>query len=103
MNSNPERRSVAATIIEPMARGWESKSVEAQQAEAQDDKPKSRAKLSPSEAARARQKENLYLSRQQILQQLQATQNPRHRELLRRALDDLEQKLTRFGEETDVR
>jgi hypothetical protein len=86
-----------------MARGWESKSVEAQQAEAEEGNPKSRAKLSPSEAVRARRKENLHLSRQQILQQLQATLNPRHRELLNRALADLEQKLTRFDDDTDVR
>jgi hypothetical protein len=85
-------------IIKTMARGWESKSIEAQQAEAEQGKPKSRVRLSPSEAIRARQKGNLNLSRQQILQQLQAALNPRHRELLNRALADVEQKLSEFGD-----
>jgi hypothetical protein len=76
-----------------MARGWESKSVEAQQAEASDKSVKSRPVLSPEEAARWREKENLRLSRQRVLQQMEASQNPRHREQLQEALADLDEKL----------
>src|SRR5579864_7537529 len=52
-----------------MARGWESKSVEAQQAEATETSSKPRVKLTPEAAARRREQENLRLSRQSIVQQ----------------------------------
>jgi hypothetical protein len=78
-----------------MARGWESKSVEAQQAEAQE--PESnRSRMSGEEAARWREKESLRLSRQRVLQQLALSSNPRHRQVLERALADLDQKLGKF-------
>jgi hypothetical protein len=76
-----------------VARGWESKSVEAQQAEASDKSAKPRPAMSPEEAARWREKESLRLSRQRVLQQMAATQNPRHRKLLEDSLADLEEKL----------
>lgn len=79
-----------------MARGWESKSVEAQQAEASDKAAKPRPPMSPEEAARSREKESLRLSRQRVLQQLEVTQNPRHREQLEASLADLEEKLERL-------
>ena len=79
-----------------MARGWESKSVEAQQAEASETDSKPRVKLSLEEAARSRERENLRLSRQRVSQQLGQTQNPRHRNLLEATLADLDQKLSRF-------
>jgi hypothetical protein len=76
-----------------VARGWESKSVEAQQAEASDRSAEPRPKLSPEAAARSRERESLRLSRQQVLQRLEDTQNPRHRKLLQNALGDLDEKL----------
>jgi len=76
-----------------VARGWESKSVEAQQAEASDKSAKPRPRMSTDEAARWREKESLRLSRQRVLQQIEASQNPRHRKLLEDALADLEEKL----------
>ena len=76
-----------------MARGWESKSVEAQQAEASDRSVNARPKLSAEQAARCRDRENLRLSRQRVLQELAASQNPRHRKLLEDSLADLEEKL----------
>lgn len=81
-----------------MARGWESKSIEAQQAEASEKPGKSRVRLSPEAAARSRERENLRLARQQVLQQLEQTGNPRHRKLLEETLADLDLKLTRFEE-----
>ena len=80
-----------------MARGWESKSVEAQQAEASEATAKPRLKLTPEAAARRRDEENLRLSRQSVLQQLEKTQNPRHRQLLENTLADLDRKLNRFN------
>ncbi len=76
-----------------MARGWESKSVEAQQADASEKSSKRPAPMSAEEAARWREKESLRLSRQSVLQQLEAAQNPRHRNLLEDTLADLEEKL----------
>jgi hypothetical protein len=78
---------------ELMARGWESKSVEEQQAEASAKSAKRPPAMSVEEAARWREKESLRLSRQRVLQQLEATQNPRHRKMLEDSLADLEQKL----------
>lgn len=80
-----------------MARGWESKSVEAQQAEAADQKGKSHPMLTQQQAATFRQKEILRLSRQRVLKQLEGSSNPRHRKLLEDSLADLEERLRRLG------
>jgi hypothetical protein len=76
-----------------VARGWESKSVEGQQAEASEKPAPGRPRLSAEEAAHWRVLESLRLSRQRVLQQLEASQNPRHRQLLEDALADLDEKL----------
>jgi hypothetical protein len=82
-----------------VARGWESKSVEAQQTEANDQSNKKRSKkMSAAEAALLREKESLRLSRQRVVQQLQVSQNPRHRAVLEQALADLEERLRALGE-----
>jgi hypothetical protein len=77
-----------------MARGWESKSVEAQQADANEKPSTARARLSPEEAANQRQREGLRLSRQRIAQQLAIVQNPQHRKMLQDALAELDRKLS---------
>jgi len=82
--------------MEVMARGWESKSVEAQQDEARQQAPNSRIKLSPEEAARSRERENLRLSRRTVVQQFQSSQNPRHRKILQDALAELDRRLSQF-------
>jgi len=79
-----------------VARGWESKSVEAQQAEAGQKSTKNRTKLTPEAAGRHRERENLRLSRQRVLQQLNATQNPLLRRSLEAALAELDEKLNHF-------
>ncbi len=79
-----------------MARGWESKSVEAQQAEATEQQSEKRPKLSQEEAARRRERENLRLSRQRVLQQIESSQNQRYRQLLENALADLDEKLKKL-------
>ena len=80
-----------------MARGWESKSVEAQQAEAGEKTTKNRTKLTPEAAARQRERENLRLSRLRVLQQLDAAQNPLLRRSLEAALAELDEKLKQFA------
>jgi len=79
-----------------MARGWESKAVESQQAEAAEQEMTSRPHLTAKDAAACRQKENLRLARQSILQQIEASTSPRHRKLLEAALADLDEKLKRL-------
>jgi hypothetical protein len=76
-----------------MARGWESKSVEAQQAEASEEKQRSGPRMSPEQAARQRQVEGLGLSRQRVLQQAEAARDPRHRQMLEKALADLDRQI----------
>ena len=79
-----------------MARGWESKSVEEQQAEAREDKQRLKTRLTPEQAARRRQREGLSLSRQRVLQQLVAAKDPRHRQILEQALADLDAQIELF-------
>lgn len=90
--------SDALTYNLEMARGWESKSVEAQQAEASEKNQKPRTKLTPEAAAQVRERENLRLARQRLLQQIQSSENPKHRALLNNALSDLDEKLKHLDE-----
>jgi hypothetical protein len=76
-----------------MARGWESKSVEAQQAESVEKPGSGRVRMNREQAAALREKENLRLSRQRVLQQLEAAANPQHRKLLEHSLAALDEKL----------
>jgi hypothetical protein len=79
-----------------MARGWESKSVEEQQAAART-QVELKQRLTPEQAARRRAREAFELSRRRVLQQLQSIQNPRHRQMLESALSDLNAQLARLG------
>ena len=76
-----------------MARGWESKSIEAQQAEAVEAKTAVKRLLTREEAARLRETETLRLARSRILEQLKATSSPRHVEMLAAGLREIESKL----------
>ena len=78
-----------------MARGWESKSVESQIESAQN-KHNGTGQNGPEDADRIRRRQALLLSRSRVLQQLQVSQNPRHREMLTQALGDLEAQLAKF-------
>jgi hypothetical protein len=79
-----------------MARGWESKSVEEQQAAA-NTKGELQQRLTAQQAAVKQREEALNLSRRSVLQQLQTVQNPRHRQMLEVALSDLDAQLARMG------
>jgi len=76
-----------------MARGWESKSVEEQQAEAAVQKHPTKSKITPQEAIRLRTAEGLRLSRQRVLQQLGNVRDQRLRQMFEQALADLERRL----------
>jgi len=81
-----------------MARGWESKSVEAQQADASEKSAKPRAKMSAEQAAAFREKESLRLARERALQQIRASTNPRHRKLMEETLTELDERISRLKE-----
>lgn len=79
-----------------MARGWESKAVEAQQDE--HDRPSSTApRLSPDAADAARTRATLMLARTNVLTQLQQACAPARRAALEQALADLDAQLARAG------
>jgi len=80
-----------------MARGWESKSVEAQQDEAVARTSPQKPRLTPEAAVRLRQKENLRLALRSIVQQLERSREKRHRVMLEKARADLERKLQELG------
>jgi len=74
-----------------MARGWESKSVEAQIEESGPEKlPSTAQNLTPEERQTILRKNSLVLSRKRILQQLEQNPNERYSELLRRTLASLD-------------
>jgi hypothetical protein len=80
-----------------MAKGWESKSVEAL-AGVFDTRQRELDRNTPDSATldRIRQKEAILLSRTRIVTDLKSTQNPRYRDLLNRMLADLDTKLAAF-------
>ena len=82
-----------------MARGWESKSVEEQIDMAE---PRRRKRSVPVKSQAAdgfdliRKRESLLLSRTRVVQELNTAQNPRYRELLSKALADLDSNLAKL-------
>ena len=78
-----------------MARGWESKSVEAQidMAETRSAAAPARA-LSQKALETLRKREGLTLSRTRVVRELAASQNPRYKAVLTKALADLEAQLS---------
>jgi hypothetical protein len=77
-----------------MARGWESKSVEEQQAGARANSfSPSRKARTPEEIARQKRNDALRLSRSRIVQQLESAENPNYRKTLEAALADLDRQL----------
>ena len=76
-----------------MARGWESKSIEEQQAAAASEETPLKARLTPEQANRMRKVEGVRLSRQRVLQQIQNARDPHLRQMLERALADLDRQI----------
>jgi hypothetical protein len=80
-----------------MARGWESKSVEAQQDEAAGRSTSEKPRLTREAVARLHEKESLRLSVKRVVEQLERTRDPRHRTMLEQAPADLERRLEELG------
>jgi hypothetical protein len=81
-----------------MARGWESKSIEAQIDAAELHHSAAIAKRAapppPETVALLRKKENLLLSRTRVVRELASAQNPRYIEVMKKALADLDAQLS---------
>ena len=78
-----------------MARGWESKSVEAQIDMAEVHRATSAKKQLDSAALEAlRKREGLLLSRARVVREMENAQNPRYKVVLTKALADLEMQLS---------
>ncbi len=56
-----------------------------------------RIPLNPEQVEQQRHREGLGLSRTRLLAQLEAAQNPIHRQMLERALADLDAQISRLG------
>ena len=83
-----------------MARGWESKSVEDQVAEAEAAKEaRSKPRLTEEQQAKATERQSLLLSKAQITNRLKLATNPRYRTQLASALQDLDKRLREMDSE----
>ena len=80
-----------------MARGWESKAIEEQQAEASEAHPVRRPPLSPADKLKLQKRDGLLLDRKRVLQQIEGSGNQRYRAMLVQALADLDRKLADLG------
>jgi hypothetical protein len=76
-----------------MARGFDSKFVEAQQEEAARGKTVARHTLSPEQRATEQRRQTLQLTRTRTEQDLNRAKAPAHREMLQQALDALDREI----------
>ena len=90
-----ELGTALAIYNQGMARGWESKSVEAQMEESSAPKEVRRnlSAATPDELARRQKHAALKLSRSRTAQQMETSTSERYSEMLRRALEDLDQQI----------
>jgi hypothetical protein len=77
-----------------MARGWESKSVEAQQ-ETREARPQGDGDLAELELRRKR--ESVEMSRRRVLSELEKSRSDVHRSALQNALHHLDEELQKLG------
>jgi len=75
-----------------MARGWESKSIEAQQ-EAAAERRTAAAPITANESARLAERATLSLARTRALADLQRACAPAHRAMLEQAIADLDRRI----------
>ena len=77
-----------------MARGWESKAVEAQIEEARDGFRKRKAAARPAAGEISRERRSLLLARTRILNEMGATANDRYRDLMGTSLAAIDKQLS---------
>jgi hypothetical protein len=76
-----------------MARGWESKSVESQQADRERGEPAGAGPVSADEAARVARRRTLELTRARALSDLASARSSAHRQMLEAAIRALDEQL----------
>jgi hypothetical protein len=79
-----------------MARGWESKSIEAQQDEAQRGRVV-RAALTPEQRAMEERRQMLILTRSRAMADLERATRPPHRRMLEQAIAALDEQLAQLS------
>jgi Flp pilus assembly protein CpaB len=79
-----------------MARGWESKSVEAQQQEAADPRASAKPRLTRQQAEKLRQIQAFRLSLRRVVDQLQNSHASLHRAMLEQASADLRRQIEKL-------
>ena len=81
-----------------MARGWESKSVEAQ-IESAEDRAKAaiERQVSLEQLAERAKRESIEMDRRRILNEIQAARHPRHRQMLEDALAHLNARIAELN------
>ena len=79
-----------------MARGWESKSVESQQAD-REARQEQAAALTPAEAEQLAERRTLELARSRALADLASATAPAHRRMLEGAVQALDEQLRRLS------
>lgn len=80
-----------------MARGWESKSVEAQMETAKEGQAKDEKRpLNDAEKKARHEQDSLKLSRAYVQHQIESSTNERYTESLRRALSEIDQKIAQL-------
>jgi hypothetical protein len=83
-----------------MARGWESKAVEADIETAESaGKDNGKERLSPARIEVLRRREGLLLSRSRVLQDLETTRNERYRKMRQEMLAHLEEELAKLEDQ----
>jgi len=85
-----------------MARGWESKSVEQQQAEMADQHLSLRRPLSDIQQKLSRKREGLLLSRTSLVRQIGPTTQARHRRMLELAVAEIDKQLAECEQDTQT-
>jgi hypothetical protein len=80
-----------------VARGWESKSVEAQIEEGNERPSEEIAETTADSRLRQQKIESLKLSRSRVLQQLERARHPAHREMLMKGLQAIEQDIEKLA------
>jgi predicted NAD-dependent protein-ADP-ribosyltransferase YbiA (DUF1768 family) len=81
-----------------VARGWESKSVEEQIELAREKDVRASPRVAPQQGRRLRERDDLELARNRVLQELAHAKHPRHRQLLEAALSHLDNKIATLDE-----
>ncbi len=79
-----------------MARGWESKAVEAQIETAEATNASNKTRLTPEEREKSQRRESLLLSRNRVQKDLEQSSNPRYRKMLSDALAHLDGELAQL-------